>query len=237
MAVTKRKSNRSAIKRFSKLLAQLMQRVLGSARLRPCKAQPKASPQSASLRSLTLAALALPGLVALPAYAADEDSVDFQYSHYQEGKRDLLGANNDLHPIEVYGVHGGAKISLSDRAKLSVNYAEETWSGATPRINTPVSSENIPYTLASASPKINSNRWSAFIDANHKIRLLSSYDPDSGLPNYTIPTWIHTLSTASPETRKQIDLNFRYQWDEAEVSAGGGVSVERDYKSYFTNIG
>ena len=41
------------------------------------------------LFALTTAALVLPGLLQVPAQAAEGDSVDFQYSHYQEGKRDI----------------------------------------------------------------------------------------------------------------------------------------------------
>jgi Protein of unknown function (DUF3570) len=37
-----------------------------------------------SLHALTAAALILPGLLQSSAQAADDDEVDFQYSHYQE---------------------------------------------------------------------------------------------------------------------------------------------------------
>jgi hypothetical protein len=92
----------------------------------------------------------LPGLIQPTARAAEEDSVDFQYSHYQEGKRDIYQSVNfsDLvtgvrgingihkqdynNPIEVDSLHGGAKVSLTDRIKFSFNYLQDTWSGATP---------------------------------------------------------------------------------------------------------
>ena len=72
------------------------------------------------LQALTAAALILPGLLQTPAQAAEEDSVDFQYSQYQEGKRDIYGLVYDygsnsfsveklpqnLNPIEVDSLHG-----------------------------------------------------------------------------------------------------------------------------------
>ena len=50
------------------------------------------------------------------------------------------------------------------------------------------------------------------------------------------PQLVHTLSTASPETRKQGDFKLGYEWDEAALDIGGGISVENDYESRFGNI-
>jgi Protein of unknown function (DUF3570) len=193
-------------------------------------------PDRASLHALTTAALVLPGLMLSTAQAADDDEVDFQYSHYQEGKRNLGGAVNDLNAIEVEGLHGGAKISLTDRIKFAFNYTQDTWSGATPRINIPVSTEGIPTTIASASPKIHDIRnGTAVIDANNDIRYLQGTDLN-GNPLFSKATWVNVLSAASPETRKQGDFQLSYQWDETEISAGGGISVENDYESRFGNL-
>ena len=45
------------------------------------------------------------------------------------------------------------------------------------------------------------------------------------------------LASASPEVRNQGDLKLAYEWDEAALSVGGGISSERDYESRFGNIG
>ena len=45
------------------------------------------------------------------------------------------------------------------------------------------------------------------------------------------------MSYASPETRKQGDFKLSYDWDNAAVSVGGGISIEDDYESRFGNIG
>ena len=73
-----------------------------------------------SLQALTLAALALPGLMLNPA-CAEEDEVEFQYGHYQEGKRNLFTAINTKNPIEVDSLLGKAKFSLTDRVKFAFN--------------------------------------------------------------------------------------------------------------------
>jgi hypothetical protein len=52
---------------------------------------PSEATLKSALQALTSAALVLPGLMLAPAHAAEDDSVDFQYSHYQEGKRDIYG--------------------------------------------------------------------------------------------------------------------------------------------------
>lgn len=48
--------------------------------------------------------------------------------------------------------------------------------------------------------------------------------------------YVHALSYASPETRKQSDFKLTYEWDEATVDIGGGISVENDYESRFGNL-
>ncbi|NOU44372.1 MAG: DUF3570 domain-containing protein [Methyloglobulus sp.] len=193
-----------------------------------------------SLHALTAAALILPGLLQSPAYAADDDEVDFQYSHYQEGKRNLGGVVNDLNAIEVEGLHGGAKVSLTDRIKFAFNYTQDTWGGATPRFNTPVDGANSDIIthkiLASASPKY--NVFSNKIDANNNILNIIDSDPVDGHSIYAKQDtrWVHTLAVASPETRKQGDFKLSYQWDETALDVGGGISVENDYESRFGNL-
>jgi hypothetical protein len=65
------------------------------------------------------------------------------------------------------------------------------------------------------------------------------YDPDTG--GYSLGTrnnqLTHVLSYASPETRKQGDFKLSYEWDEAALEIGGGISIENDYESRFGNIG
>ncbi len=213
----------------------------------------------ASLTVLTAAALVLPGLM----QAADEDGVDFQYSHYQEGKRNLYGMAydqntaasnpqklpNNLNPIEVDTIHGSARFKLTDRIKFAFNYTQDTWSGATPIGTMPVmgngngarylvDDSNKITGISGASPYANTFT-TVFMVKNLRDFYLSSYDPDKEAlvigDKYNQLT--HVLSYASPETRKQGDFKLSYEWDEAALDIGGGISIENDYESRFGNIG
>ncbi|MEQ1559005.1 MAG: DUF3570 domain-containing protein [Methyloglobulus sp.] len=215
-------------------------------------------PDYASLHALTAAALILPGLLHSPVHAAEDDEVDFQYSHYQEGQRaifgmvDFVGKNlrvksklpNATNPIEVDSIRGGAKIALSDRVKFAFNYTQDTWSGATPIATAPaVFAANRPFfdyrpgkTLVGASPLVQS--LGGPIDGQGNPLVFDKTDPVTGLPLFKKDTQLtHTMAYASPETRKEGDFKLSYQWDEAQVDIGGGISVENDYESRFGNLG
>ncbi len=220
-----------------------------------------------SLYALTAAALVLPGLMPNLAKAADEDSVDFQYSHYQEGKRDIFGltTNNfsvspsqqtklpqNLNPIEVDSLHGSGRFTLTDRVKFAFNYTQDTWSGATPLGTVPVASGgNHPKykvdkqfnitSISGASPVTRSGIGLGypFIDRKLKNFFNAISDPNTGdsLPGQKNNKLTHVLSYASPETRKQGDFKLSYEWDEAGLDVGGGVSIENDYESRFGSLG
>ncbi|NOT83266.1 MAG: DUF3570 domain-containing protein [Methylococcaceae bacterium] len=191
---------------------------------------------NASLHALTAAALALPGLTLSPVVMGSDDEVSFQYGHYQEGKRDLANIRSNLKPIEVDSLQGSARVSLTDRVKFAFNYLQDTWSGATPISTAPLAfRENyVKSTTSGASPYIMpSNLTPTRLDAQLNPLML---DPATGkfIKNTQL---VHTLSSASPETRKQGDFKLGYEWDEAAVELGGGISLENDYESRFGNVG
>lgn len=193
-----------------------------------------------SIQALTAAALLLPGLVFPIVNAAEDDEMDFQFSRYQEGKRNLGGVPNTKKPIEVNSLQGGAKFSLSDRVKFAFKYTQDTWSGATPIGTAPLLFGGNKKLMSNgvvtgASPIISSNYY---IDKNtHQAQKLIGYTPDGVALFSANNQLVHTLSVASPETRKQGDFNLSYEWDDAELKVGGGTSVERDYESNFGNVG
>jgi hypothetical protein len=209
-----------------------------------------------SLNALTTAALLLPGLLSPSAHAAEGEEVDFQYSHYQEGKRNLtfFGINDDgsmtltpgksFNPIEVESVNGHGAFSLTDRLKFAFNYIQDTWGGATPVSTAPAAFGGVQFVrnannniVAGASPYTLSGFTLAF-DKNLNPYFNDGFDPVSGLPTYQQDNDItHIMSTASPETRKQGDFKLSYEWDETAVSVGGGISIEDDYESRFGNVG
>jgi Protein of unknown function (DUF3570) len=216
------------------------------------------------LQALVASALVLPGLLHPMAQAAEDDEVDFQYSHYQEGKRDIYGITQlagqadaqvsklpqNLNPIEVDSIHGSAKVTLTDRIKFAFNYTQDTWSGATPIGTAPsvsisnavryaVNSQNQRIALAGASPYARPGNGSPFIVDKKGNFYYAGYDPNTyaPIPQLQSNQLTHVLSSASPETRKQGDFKLTYEWDEAALSIGGGISIENDYESRFGNIG
>jgi hypothetical protein len=201
-----------------------------AANLAKSKAMPLAS---ASLQALTAAALALPGLTLPMVAAASEEEVSFQYGHYQESSRQLFNVNSHLKPIEVESLQGSARVKLTDRVKFAFNYIQDTWSGATPISTAPLSfGENkVKPVVSGASPILMPG--TVYLDKQLQPLML---DPVSGKVVQDAQL-VHTLSTASPETRKQGDFKLGYDWDEAGVEAGGGISLENDYESRFGNLG
>ena len=213
-------------------------------------------PDRNSLQALTAAALVLPGMLTQQAYAADGDEVDFQYSHYQEGKRDiaisdlsnnnLISGSKSFNPIEVDSLHGSSRVSLTDRVKFAFNYLQDTWGGATPMATTPflaTGNQAIKTndSVTGASPYATSGAGlnNLYVDSQfNQLFQTGEADVNTGLPLFKNDTRLtHVLATASPETRKQGDFKLSYDWDNAAVSAGGGLSIEDDYDSRFGNIG
>jgi Protein of unknown function (DUF3570) len=208
--------------------------------------------ESLCINALTTAALLLPGLLSPAAHAAEGDEVDFQYSHYQEGKRNLFyaGYNNDggnivvpgksFNPIEVDSINGHGSFSLTDRVKFAFNYVQDTWGGATPVSTLPAafggngqSYDTSGSVVTGATPYTITGQGELLFDKNFNT-YLGDYD---GNPVSSEKRTTHVMSTASPETRKQGDFKLSYDWDEAAVSVGGGISVEDDYESRFGNLG
>ncbi|MBK6957856.1 MAG: DUF3570 domain-containing protein [Nitrosomonas sp.] len=197
-----------------------------------------AKPRNTTLQALTSAALVLPGLLITPGHAAGTDRINFQYSRYQEGERNLYGAPNNLKPISADVLHGSGIFSLTDRTKFSFGYTQDTWSGATPVTTTPLATNggNRPYTVngvvVGASPILRSD-----ILLDRDLNPIGT-DPITKQSTGVVDTRsVLVLSSASPETRRQANFGLSHEWNESAVNVGGGFSRERDYQSSFGNIG
>ncbi|MGH8527242.1 MAG: DUF3570 domain-containing protein, partial [Gammaproteobacteria bacterium] len=196
--------------------------------------RPAATP-TPSLRALTAAALALPGLTQVPARAAAEDDASFQYGRYEEGERELFGTRSNIDPIQVDSLLGRGSITLFDRLKFAFNYMQDTWSGATPVATAPLAFDgnrnpDLTNPVSGASP---------FIDGTGGLLLdedFNAYKFDllTGNPSKDTRS-VHTIASASPETRKQGDFRLGYEWNEAALELGGGISLEDDYESRWGN--
>jgi hypothetical protein len=80
----------------------------------------------ASLKALTAAALCLPGLLQMPAYAGENEAVT-SYGHYEEGARNLYGATSAFKPIVVDSLMDSGHFEINDRLRLNLNYSQDTW--------------------------------------------------------------------------------------------------------------
>lgn len=213
--------------------------VIKSRKLYAAKKTP-ASSHSKALQALTSAALVLPGLVLDTAQAADTDRINFQFSRYQEGKRDLFNVPNNLKPITADVLHGSGVFSLTDRTKFNFSYTQDTWSGATPITISPLAAggNNPIYantasgvTVVGASPIITNPNL--LLDRNLSPLAV---DPGHGGSLIRDPRSVMVLSSASPETRNQASFGLSREWNEAVLNVSGGFSRERDYKSSFGNV-
>lgn len=194
---------------------------------------------SKALQALTSAAIVLPGLMLPPPAQADDGGrINFQFSRYQEGKRDLFGTPNNFDPIRADVLHGNGLFPLTDRAKFSFSYTQDTWSGATPITTSPLAANpyqsilaNTPSgtTVVGASPLIFPR--GLLLDRN--LNPLGR-NPDGTLTQDTRSVLV--LASASPETRHQANFGLGYEWDEAAINASAGFSLENDYRSSFGNL-
>ncbi len=194
----------------------------------------------------------------------DEEEVGYQYSHYQEGKRDLwtqnadgvTGANginhqsgpfkaaNNFNPITVDTEHAFARMRLSDRIHFGFNYNQDVWGGATPWMDSPAGRFMTIGTVNSSYPSANRaaasydifNTSNQFFDANGKPVYLKDSNALTGQFS-TAPNRIqHVMGYASPEVRNQIDFKLGYDWNNAALDVGGGQSIEHDYASRYGNL-
>ncbi|MEI6415758.1 MAG: DUF3570 domain-containing protein, partial [Pseudomonadota bacterium] len=192
-----------------------------------------------SLQALTAAALLLPGLTCPPARADEGNDVAFQYGRYQEGDRKLFSVPNSLKPIAVDSLRGVSRITLGDENELTVSFSQDTWSGATPITTAPLTlGGNRPIQTGppgqlitvGASPMINGR---ILLDRQFQPIQI---DPSTGKP-IGQDQRVHTLSSASPETRRQLDVQLTHRIDSGRWELGGGASSERDYESRFVSLG
>lgn len=212
-----------------------MLRVLNISKKTPTKHQLEATKQSTSLYTLTMAARVLLGLATSPAYASDNDEVNLQFGHYQEGERGISGLGSEkikskFHPIQSDNMHLSAKIMITDQVKGEINFSQDTWSGASPIATAPSSFFGNRDGVSGASPYIVGGLK---LDSQLKPVLINQYGEVLGKSDKRL---VHTLSGASPETRKQLDVKLSREWDEFTLDLGSGLSEENDYKSQFANM-
>jgi hypothetical protein len=201
------------------------------------------SPGAARLQAFSAAALLLPGLLVpgvhstAQAAEAGADGVNLQFSQYSEGRRDLLDARSQLPTLNVDVVHGSVNAHLADRVRFNFAYTQDTWSGATPVTTAPLTANPNRAILRNASDGVVVAGASPYV--NNQLLLDQNRDPLRVLPTGGTATdtrVVQVLSSASPESRDQADFALAYDWDEAALQAGTGISQENDYDSVYGNL-
>lgn len=200
---------------------------------------PRLPAAGAALQLLSAAALLLPGVLSAPVQAADAatESVTVQMSRYEEGRRDLAGTRSSLAPLSIDVVRGSVNLRALDRLRIKASYSQDTWSGATPITTAPLAADGnrailrdspAGVVIAGASPFVNN---SVLLDAQR--RPLRSR---SGTPPGVDERTVHILSSASPESRDQTDVSVAWDFDNASLAGGTGLSLEDDYESAYGNL-
>ena len=198
--------------------------------------------------------------------AVTDEDIGYQYSHYQESTRsiytniqsattnsasnlvtinqNITRIHNGYNPITADSEHGYGHFRLDDRIRFGFNFYQDTWSGATPLDTSPAAqaaNAYRPQNIAGASPLAQAGQ-SLYMNAQHQL-FYAAQSQQNTLTGQTLTKLApasqlqQTLAYASPEIRNQADFKFGYDWDNAAVDAGAGVSIEHDYLSRFGNLG
>ena len=201
---------------------------------------PPAPAGRSALQALTAAALLLPGLGAPSgsAQAQPVEGVAVQFSRYRESSRAVEGAPNAMPALAADSLSLKAEPRLPNGDGLRLSLTQDTWSGATPVSAAPRSaSGNRPVVadgagglvVVGASPMLTGR---VLIDRDNRP---VTRDAATGRSTRD-DTVVHTLSSASPETRQQGDVRWLHRVEGGAYGFGGGLSEERDFRSRYLNL-
>lgn len=200
-----------------------------------------ATPARAALDALALAALALPGILCTPVQAQDaaaDDSVAVQAAHYRESRRPLAGLPNSAPPLRADSLQLHSTRVLDGSHTLQLGLMQDTWSGATPITTAPAVAQGNRAVLAGAVGQLVTVGASPMLTG--RVMLDARDRPvqaDAQGRWQAAPALVHTLSSASPETRQQLDAKLSRRSDQGALTLGAGVSLERDHLSRHASLG
>lgn len=194
-----------------------------------------------ALQALTSAALALPGVAVLPVHAqapSPDAAAVLQFGRYHEDARNLDGPVSKFAPLSADSLQISGWGPLGARLAATLNYRQDSWSGATPiaiapwewRGNRPTAPDGV----SGASPFI-APGGPLYLDKATLAPMRT--DGFGNLTGGTDPRLVHTISGASMEVRRQVDGNLRYDRAESSFNLNAGVSSEPDYLSRFAGAG
>ncbi len=175
------------------------------------------------------AALLLPGVVCTGVQAQADDTVQLQLSGLREDPRPGDGRAPAGGGLRVDTQSLRAQRSVGD-LQWQLDASQDTWSGATPvatapaaaGLNRPIQRGGVgTLVTVGASPMLNGR-----IAVDAQGRPLTR-DADGRLvPAVAL---LHTLSTASPETRRQLGLRATLRHRDGHLAVGVATSDERDH--------
>jgi len=192
---------------------------------------------SSAAEALRAAAFALPGLVAPSPAAAQEPSALLQFGRYRESSPELFGLRSQYPNLAVDSLLFSVTPATGDRLRATVNVRQDTWSGATPMAIAPRewrgNRPRAPDGVSGASPYIAPGQ-PMYLDKATLAPLAT--DGFGNLQGGTDTQLVHTISGASPEVRRQVDADLRYDFGGFALGLGAGVSDEPDYLSRFGGV-
>lgn len=189
--------------------------------------------EGSALKTLTFAALAIPGLtLSQGVKAVMDDPVSLQYGYYKQTPWQLYdGLKSQYKPLQVSNIEANGLLNFEDRWKFSFSYVQDTWSGATPVTSAPYALGGNNPTPAGASPLVRGNSSILYDKRLTPWRLdadTASYVPDKRL--------VQTVASASTEIRNAGSFRLGKEWEDMAFNVAGGVSDEPDYSSGFGGI-
>lgn len=180
----------------------------------------------------------LPGLLPVAhAQPLPEDSADLQAALFRDGRRSTGSDAPAPRPLTVERLGWRGSAPLDGRHTLQIGATQDTWSGATPVASAPqVAGSNRAVqrgaagalVTVGASPMLEGRVW---LDARGRPMARGADGRFSDAPQT-----VHTLSTASPETRRQLDLKLLRRLGDGQLALGAGVSQERDHRARFASL-
>ncbi|WP_018411643.1 DUF3570 domain-containing protein [Methyloversatilis thermotolerans] len=185
-----------------------------------------------ALQALMMAAAALPNMVPASAQALEVDQAYLNYSHYSEGGRAFVrGPASDLQrpdALQVDTARGGARLRIDDRSSVSLDFSQDTWSGATPYATAPL---GFLATTTGASLYVDSNPLAGTALPRYMRVDRQTLQPIALATGQRAPQIVNVMTSASPETRHQGRLSYAREWDEAGLDLNASLSDEPDYWS------
>lgn len=180
------------------------------------------------LQAFMMAAVALPGMVALPGTQADGLlETQIQYGHYEEsGRAFWAGPTGELEkpdPFRADTMRTNTLIGFGETTTLGIMLSQDIWSGATPYITSP---EGFIDTSTGASAFVAADKSGAGARVDRTTLTPLNLQ---GSPLVPEPALVNLMASASAEIRNEGRFTLTHGWETFALDVSAGVSDEPDY--------